>query len=96
MPPVNDKTIQSISEISKIDKVRLIAEKNFPVGWFSSKELKAAYEQEYSEQIRLSTISTYLSRLSDRGFFMKKCVSNHLRYKVLTAISTNFHINRRK
>ena len=87
MSPVNDKKNHFSSEVSKIDKVRLVAEKNFPVTWFSSKELKAIYEQEYNEPIRLSTASTYLSRLSDRGFFIKKYVSNHLRYRILTAIS---------
>lgn len=87
MSPVNDKKNHFTSEVSKIDKVRLVAEKNFPVTWFSSKELKAIYEQEYNEPIRLSTASTYLSRLSDRGFFIKKYVSNHLRYRILTAIS---------
>ena len=87
MSAVNDKKDHFTSEVSKIDKVRLVAEKNFPVTWFSSKELKAVYEQEYNEPIRLSTASTYLSRLSDRGFFIKKYVSNHLRYRILTAIS---------
>jgi hypothetical protein len=94
MSAVNDKKDHFASEVSKIDKVRLVAEKNFPVTWFSSKELKAVYEQEYNEPIRLSTTSTYLSRLSDRGFFIKKSVSNHLRYRILTAIS-NYNVNKK-
>ncbi|MEJ2281595.1 MAG: hypothetical protein P8X97_06775 [Candidatus Bathyarchaeota archaeon] len=94
MSAVNDKKDHFTSEVSKIDKVRLVAEKNFPVTWFSSKELKAVYEQEYNEPIRLSTASTYLSRLSDRGFFIKKYVSNHLRYRILTAIS-NYNVNKK-
>lgn len=94
MSPVNDKKNHFTPEVSKIDKVRLVAEKNFPVNWFSSKELKVVYEQEYNEPIPLSTTSTYLSRLSDRGFFIKKCVSNHLRYRILTAIS-NYNVNKK-
>lgn len=93
--PENSKLGNSISEMSKIDKVRSIAEKNFPVSWFSSKELQAAYEQQFNEPIRLSTASTYLSRLADRGFFIKKHVSNQLHYRFLTTIS-NYTVNERK
>ena len=87
MPTVNPETAHSVSEISKIEKVRLVAEKSFPIGWFSSKELQSAYEKQFNEPIRLSTASTYLSRLADRGFFIKKRVSNQLRYRIMTAIS---------
>ena len=87
MPTVNPETAHSTSEISKIEKVRLVAEKSFPIGWFSSKELQSAYEKQFNEPIRLSTASTYLSRLADRGFFIKKRVSNQLRYRIMTAIS---------
>ena len=92
MPTVNPETARSACEISKIEKVRLVAEKNFPVGWFSSKELQSAYEKQFTEPIRLSTASTYLSRLADRGFFIKKGASNQLRYRIMTAISNyQFH-----
>jgi len=94
MPTVNPETARSTTEISKIEKVRLVAEKSFPVGWFSSKELQSAYEQQFNEPIRLSTASTYLSRLADRGFFIKKCVSNQLRYRIMTAIS-NYQLHER-
>jgi hypothetical protein len=87
MPTVNSESSRPISEIPKIEKVHLAAEKNFPVGWFSSKELQIAYEKQFNEPISLSTVSTYLSRLADRGFFTKKGASNQLRYRIMTAIS---------
>ena len=87
MPEVNEDTKPSVSEMPKIDKVRLVAEKSFPMGWFTSKELQLAYEKQFNEPLRLSTASTYLSRLADRGFFMKKGASNQLRYRIMTAIS---------
>jgi len=93
MPTVNPET-NSISEISKTEKVRLAAEKNFPVGWFSSKELRAAYEKQFTEPIRLSTAATYLSRLADRGFFSKKGASNKIRYRIVTPIS-NYQVHER-
>ena len=94
MPTVNPETTRSTSEVSKIEKVRLAAEKNFPVGWFSSKELQAAYEKQFNEPICLSTASTYLSRLADRGFFSKKDTSNKIHYRIMSAIS-NYQIHER-
>lgn len=94
MPTVNPETTRSTSEVSKIEKVRLAAEKYFPVGWFSSKQLQAAYEKQFNEAICLSTASTYLSRLADRGFFSKKGTSNKIRYRIMTAIS-NYQVHER-
>ena len=94
IPTVNSEATRSTSEMPKIEKVRLSAGKNFPVGWFSSRELQTAYEKQFNEPISLSTTSTYLSRLSDRGFFMKKGASNQLRYRIMTAI-TNHQLNER-
>jgi hypothetical protein len=86
-PTVDAGLDRSASEMSKIEKVRLVAEKSFPVGWFSSKDLQSAYEKQFNEPIRLSTVSTYLSRLADRGFFIKKGASNQRRYRIMTRIS---------
>ena len=86
-PTVGTGSNRSASEMSKIEKVRLAAEKNFPVGWFSSTDLQSTYEKQFNEPIRLSTASTYLSRLADRGFFIKNGASNQLRYRIMTAIS---------
>lgn len=87
VPTVNSESSRPISEIPKIEKVRLAAEKNFPLGWFSSTDIQSAYEKQFNEPLRLSTASTYLSRLADRGFFIKKGASNQLRYRIMTAIS---------
>ncbi|PVX24993.1 MAG: hypothetical protein CW716_08970 [Candidatus Bathyarchaeum sp.] len=86
-PATNDVSERSASELPKIEKVRLVAEKHFPVGWFSSKDLQEAYEKQFNEPIRLSTASTYLSRLTDRGFFIRGGASNQRRYRIMTAIS---------
>ena len=94
MSTVNADLQKSVSEMPKIQKVRLAAEKSYPVGWFSSKKLQSEYEKQFNEPIRLSTISTYLSRLSDRGFFLKQGASNQLRYRLITSIS-NYQVNER-
>jgi hypothetical protein len=87
MPSNNSDKKPSESQICKIDKVRLAAEKNFSVGWFSSKDLQVLYEKEFNEPIRLSTVSTYLARLSDRGYFIRKSISNKLHYRLMNPIS---------
>ena len=87
MPTVNTESARPASEMQKIEKVRLVADKSFPVGWFSSKDLQSAYEKQFNEPICLSTVSTYLSRLTDRGFFIKSGASNQRRYRIMTALS---------
>lgn len=87
VPTENSESNHQMSEVSKIERVRFVAKKNFPVGWFSSTDLQSAYEMQFNEPIRLSTVSTYLSRLTDRGFFIKKGTSNQLRYRIMSAIS---------
>jgi len=86
-PATNPVSERSTAEMPKIEKVRLVAEKSFPVGWFSSKDLQSSYEKQFNEPIRLSTASTYLSRLTDRGFFIRSGASNQRRYRIMTAIS---------
>ena len=73
----------NISEISKYDKVRYIIQENFPIIWFSSVDAQSLYEQKLNEPISLSTISTYLSRMADRGILLKKGASNRRKYKII-------------
>jgi hypothetical protein len=70
--------------MTKLEKLRLIAERQYPLTWFSSREIQHTYKEEFDEPISLSTISTYLSRLTDRGFFIKDWKNNKLRYRLFT------------
>ena len=87
MPTKNSGANRSASELSKIERVRLITEKKFPIGWFSSRDVQTTYEEHFNEPILLSTVSTYLSRLADRGTLIKSGSSNQRRYRIITAIS---------
>jgi len=71
-------------EISKIDKIRFFVEKHFPLVWFSAKDIQPLYEKEMKEQISLSTVSTYLSRLADRGLLLKTRNSNKVLYRLIS------------
>jgi hypothetical protein len=66
---------------SRFEKVQLVIQKNFPMIWFSSKEIQSAYEQELKEPVGLSTISTYLSRMATKGLLMRTGGPNNLKYK---------------
>jgi len=87
MPSVNPGGSQPISELSKLDKVRVLVEKNFPIVWFSSKEVQDLFEKELKEPISLSTVSTYLTRMADRGILTKSSASNKRRYRIISQIA---------
>ena len=87
IPAGNPGWERPASELSKFDKTRLIIERSFPIVWFSSKDIQSAYEEEFKEPISLSTVSTYLSRMADRGILAKGGMSNRRRYRMVTEIS---------
>ena len=87
MPEVSPEWGIAASESTKFEKVRLIVRKRFPIAWFSSKDVQSMYEQEFKEPIRLSTVSTYLSRMADRGLLKKGGMSNRRHYKALIGAS---------
>jgi hypothetical protein len=49
---------------------------------FTSTEAKKVFEKTYAEKIPLSTVSTYLSRLADRGLLARRPDADALRYCV--------------
>jgi len=49
---------------------------------FTSSDAKNTFEATFSEKIPLSTVSTYLSRLVDRGLLQKQSYGERLRYTV--------------
>jgi DNA-binding transcriptional ArsR family regulator len=93
--PTTPSPKRSVAELPKIEKVRLIAEKKFPIGWFSSRDIQVAYEEQFNEPIRLSTVSTYLSRLADRGILTKNGTSNKRRYRIILSLS-RYQIHERR
>jgi hypothetical protein len=48
-------------------KIWYIVDKFFPMGKFTSTNILEKYEDEYNEPVKLSVISTYLSRFSTKG-----------------------------
>lgn len=79
----------SLNNLSKYDKVRLVVQENFPIGWFTSKEVQTVYERKIKKPINLSTVSTYLSRMAERGMLTKVRASKHLKYRIARNTSEN-------
>ena len=63
--------IEEEQETTNIDsigaKIWHIVDKFFPMGKFTSTNILEKYEDEYNEPVKLSIISTYLSRFSTKG-----------------------------
>jgi hypothetical protein len=84
MPGVNAGATEHVADLPKVNKIRMIFEKHFPIVWFSSKDVQAVYEQELKEPIGLSTVATYLTRMAERGVLTRSRASNIVRYRLLT------------
>jgi len=48
-------------------KIWYVVDKFFPMGKFTSTTILEKYEDEFNEPVKLSVISTYLSRFSSKG-----------------------------
>jgi hypothetical protein len=86
-PTVNSNAALPNRVLSRFEKVQLIVQKNFPLVWFSSKDIQSIYEQELKEPVGMSTISTYLSRMAVKGMLLRTGGQNNLKYKTAPQIS---------
>lgn len=72
-----------VGELTIFDKVRLAVERKLPVGWFGTEETQDAYEACFGEVVGLSTVSTYLSRLSVQGVLERGGSAARRRYRLI-------------
>lgn len=86
-PTNNAATAITNKSLSRFEKVQLVIQKNYPLIWFSSKDIQAIYEQELKEPVSLSTISTYLSRMANKGMLQRTGGTNNLKYKTAPNIA---------
>ncbi|MHA1686881.1 MAG: hypothetical protein ACTSYD_10845 [Candidatus Heimdallarchaeaceae archaeon] len=80
--PSDSKTESSITKINsiqelinapKIDRIASIIRNHYPEGdWFTSNEVCELYEIIFREGIKMSTVSTYLARLTDDQLLNRK------------------------
>jgi hypothetical protein len=67
-----DDTPVPLASNTTFGRLYQLIEKAFPLGAFTSTDLLEAFEDRYQHPIRLSTIGTYLARLTDRGFLQRE------------------------
>jgi predicted transcriptional regulator len=73
-------------ELSLFEKIQSIVQKNFSLIWFASKDIQTVYERELKEPINLSTVSTYLSRMTNKGLLIRTGTGNNIKYKTAPSL----------
>jgi len=76
-------SIKPKENLTKFEKIQSIIKNIFSSSWFSAKDVQIEYKNATGEHIGLSTVATYLSRLSDRGLLIKQKISNRTRYRLI-------------
>ena len=67
-------------------KIWNVIDKNFPIGKFTSSMILEKYEDEYEEPIKLSVISTYLSRFAIKGKVVREKQGKEWAYQILKTV----------
>ncbi len=62
-------------------KVMALLETEFAAGDFSSSDVARGFEEKYNQPVKLSTISTYLARLTDRQYIKRERFGNSWVYR---------------
>ncbi|PTD93615.1 hypothetical protein C9439_06070 [archaeon SCG-AAA382B04] len=81
------KSLQNIStdkfdELTIKERLKLFIYFEFREKWFTSKKVRKNYNRAYNEDIGLSTVSTYLSRMARDDFLVKKGNRVERQYKL--------------
>jgi hypothetical protein len=54
------------------ERLKLFLKFEYHTTWFGTIDVKDRYERQYGEEIKISTVSTYLSRLHNEGFLERR------------------------
>ena len=86
----NETTLTTYSKETSIGKIYSLIENKFSLGYFTSNNLLEAYEDEFNIPIKLSTISTYLSRLEQKQLLSRQRTSSGWTYQKSKLIQLTF------
>jgi len=70
--PAQKSSFSDFEPLSVRERLEYFLKYEFPPIWFTSRDLKEAYERKYGEEIKLSTVSTYLSRMHREGILERR------------------------
>lgn len=80
---------QDLYKVSKFERVKSIVNSEFPISWFCSKAVLTEYRHAFNDPISLSTVSTYLARMNNRGFLIAQGSSSNKKYRIITKMVQN-------
>lgn len=72
-----------INTNSIYEKVKFLVDNQFGNKTFSLSEFYRVYQQYYSDNIKKSTLSTYLTRLVDEGYLIREGYRGKYRYRFI-------------
>lgn len=67
------------------DRLKLFLKFEYRTAWFGTVDVKERYERQYGEEIKISTVSTYLSRLHNEGFLERRGNKVEREYRIIVA-----------
>ena len=70
-------------------KIWYLVDKYYPTGRFTSSELLERYEDEYNEPVKLSVISTYLSRFTSKNKVQRAKKGREWAYQTIISPNSN-------
>jgi len=73
-------------------KIWYMVDKHFPLGKFTSSEILEKYEDEYGKPIKLSIISTYLSRFATKGRIVRERQGREWAYQIIKLVQKQRHL----
>ena len=80
---IEEEEEKSLKMDSIGSKIWYIVDKFFPMGKFTSTNILEKYEDELNEPIKLSIISTYLSRFSSKGRVNRTRTGREWSYQII-------------
>jgi len=80
---IEEEEEKSLKMDSIGSKIWYIVDKFFPMGKFTSTNILEKYEDELNEPIKLSIISTYLSRFSSKGRVNRTRTGREWTYQII-------------
>jgi len=81
----NNQYQQSSIPVTKtsMDKITDLIKTKLNNSWFTSKDISLIYKEQHRENIKSSTISTYLTRLYNNGYIERKGNRSCWQYKLI-------------
>jgi len=86
VPREGGTELQEPTELESLtikDRLLHIIKNNFKYGWFRSSDVKEEYERQFGEEIKASTVATYLARFYEEGILDRRGARLNREYRLI-------------